>query len=202
MREILLEFVICALAASLLMVVHELSKAIVYVAIQKREHPERKYFHSIWKLYRYLDPLGILLSVTSSVAFSKPFMFRIQKKKTNLILGVTGFSVLLLCFAGSLLALHFHVLGVQGMQTLTGQGIWKKCATLLIQYLAILSCGMLIANLFPVSTFDMGLVIAGFSSEKYLNIIKMDVVIKIIFILAIWLDLIHYGSYRLIQWLL
>lgn len=99
-------------------------------------------------------------------------------------------------------AIHCHVLGVQGMLTLSGQGLGRKCAALLIQYLAILSLGMLIANLFPISTFDMGLVIAGISSQKYLNIIKMDGVIKVIFILAVLLNLIHYGSYKVIYLLL
>ncbi len=202
MEEILLEAAICVAAASLLMVVHELSKALAYMAIQRREGTRRKYSHSVWEVYRYLDPVGILLSVTSSVAFSKPFMFRIQKKRTNLILGITGFLVLLLCFGGSVFAIHCHVLGVQGMTALSGQGLGRKCIALLLQYLAILSLGMLIANLFPVSTFDMGLVIAGISSQKYLNIIKMDGVIKIIFILAILLNLIHYGSYKVIHLLL
>ena len=37
MEEILLEAAICVAAASLLMVVHELSKALAYMAIQRRE---------------------------------------------------------------------------------------------------------------------------------------------------------------------
>lgn len=202
MEEILLEAAICIAASSLLMVAHELSKALAYMAIQRRDGTRRKFAHSIWAVYRYLDPVGILLSVTSSVAFSRPFMFRIQKKRTNLILGITGFLVLLLCFASSAFAIHCHVLGVRGMATLSGQGLGRKCAALLIQYLAILSLGMLIANLFPISTFDMGLVIAGISSQKYLNIIKMDGVIKMIFILAVLLNVIYFGSYKIIHLLL
>lgn len=201
MKEIILEIVICALAASLLMIIHELTKALVYLGIQKKEGSKRK-FHGVWALYRYLDPVGVILSVTSSVAFSRPFMFRIQNKKTNFILGITGFLVLLLCFSGSMYAIHSQVLGVRGMYTLVGHGFWRKCVTLFIQYIAIISAGMFLANLFPVSTFDMGLVIAGISPEKYLNIIKMDAVIKVIFILAVLLNLIHYGSYRFIQFLL
>ena len=202
MEELVLEIVVCVMAASVLMVLHELSKALVYMAIRRREQRGKKLSHSVWELYRYVDPAGIILSVTSSVAFSRPFMFRIQKKSTNLILGLTGFLVLFLCFLGSMYAIHSHVLGVQGMTVPGGQGLGRKCAALFIQYSAILSCGMFMANLFPISTFNMGLVIAGFSSEKYLNIIKMDSVIKIIFILAVLLNVIHYGSYRLIQFLL
>lgn len=199
MKEIALEWLICAMAAAVLMVVHELSKAVVYMGIQKARGNKRKYTHSIWEVHRYLDPVGIILAITSSVAFSKPFMFRIQDKKVNRILGITGFAVLLACFGGSVAALKMHLFGVSGMATLENQGDVAKIITLFIQYLAILSFGMLITNLFPVSTFDMGLMIAGASAQKYLGIIKMDAVIKMIFVVAVFTDLISYGGYRFLE---
>lgn len=202
MQEIILEWFICAFAAVVLMVVHELSKAVVYMGIQKAKGNRRTYTHSIWEVHRYLDPVGVILSITSCVTFSKPFMFRIQDKKVNRVLGITGFAVLLLCFVGSMAALKMHVLGVSGMTTLEGRGIVAKVITLFIQYIAILSLGMFLTNLFPISTFDMGLLIASASSQKYLGIIKMDAVIKIIFIVTIFLDLVYYGGYRLIHLLL
>lgn len=202
MKELILEFVICAIAAAVLMIVHELSKAVVYMGIQRHRKSKRTYAHSIWEVHRYLDPIGIILAITSSVTFSKPFMFRIQEKKVNRILGITGFIVLLLCFGAGVTALKFHVFGVSGMDTLDGHGIFAKVITLFIQYIVILSFGMLVANLFPISTFDMGLLIAGFSAQKYLGIIKMDAVIKVIFIITVILGLIHYGGYRLIIFLL
>ena len=174
MKEIILEGVICAVAAGVLMILHELAKAMVYMGIQRHLGSKRRYSHSIWEVHRYLDPVGIILSITSSVTFSRPFMFRIQSKKVNRILGITGFAVLLLCFCGSMAALKLHILGVSGMTTLEGHGLFPKLVTLFIQYTAILSLGMLAANLFPISIFDMGLVIAGISSRKYLSIIKMD----------------------------
>lgn len=202
MREMILEFVICAIAAGMLMILHELTKAVVYMIIQKRSGNKRTYSHSIWEVHRYLDPVGIILAITSSVAFSKPFMFRIQSKKVNRILGITGFFVLLFCFGVSMTALKLHIMGVSGMTTLEGHGLIPKLVTLFIQYTAILSLGMLIVNLFPISTFDMGLFIAGFSPQKYLGIIKMDGVIKVILIVTLFMDLIHYGSFRLITFLL
>lgn len=202
MKELVLEFIVCAVVASFLMIVHELSKAMVYMGLQRISGKKRTYHHSIWAIYRYIDPIGIILSITSSVTFSKPFMFRIHDKKVNKILGITGFLVLLICFGGSILALKCHVGGVVGMNTLEGKGIVWKVVTLFIQYVALLSFGMLVANLFPISTFDMGLIIAGCSSEKYLSIIKMDAVIKVIFLITIFLDLIQYGGYRLISFIL
>lgn len=202
MKEMILEFFVCALAAGVLMILHEFAKAAVYMGMQRRSGSRRTYSHSIWEVHRYVDPVGVILAITSSVTFSKPFMFRIQSKKTNRMLGITGFLVLLLCFGGSMAALKMHILGVSGMITLEEQGILAKLVTLFIQYIAILSLGMFIVNLFPVSIFDMGLVIAGFSSQKYLSIIKMDGVIKVILIVTLFMDLIHYGSFRLITFLL
>lgn len=202
MREILLEFLICVIAASFLMIIHELSKAIVYMCIQKRTGNKRVYQHSIWAIHRYIDPIGLILSITSSVTFSKPFMFRVHDKKVNRILGITGFVVLFFCFGISVFALKLHIGGVSGLKTLEGHGLLWKVITLFIQYIAILSFGMLVANLFPISTFDMGLLIAGFSSEKYLSIIKMDAVIKIIFLVTLFMDLISYGGYRLLTFIL
>ena len=83
MKELLLEIAICAAAAAFLMVFHELSKAIVYMGIQRLRKNSRTYSHSIWEIQRYLDPVGIILSITSGVAFSRPFMFRIQSKKVK-----------------------------------------------------------------------------------------------------------------------
>lgn len=199
MVEIVLEMFICGFAAICLMVVHELSKGIVYKFIQYKADCKRSYMHSIWEVYRYIDPVGVILAITSHVVFSKPYMFRIQDKRTNRIIGFTGFFVIALCFLGSVFAIRCHVFGVEGLYTLNGNGIGPKVITLFLQYIAILSGGMFLTNLFPVSTFDMGLIIAGFSSHKYLNLIKKDGIIKMIYILVVLLDLMNYGVYRLLS---
>ena len=59
-----------------------------------------------------------------------------------------------------------------------------------------------VANLFPVSTFDMGLLIAGTSPTGYLGMLKVDGTVKLIFVLVLLFDLIHYGASRLILLLL
>lgn len=202
MKEMLLEWGICIVAACFLMILHELTKSLVYIGMQRRAGNVKKYTHSIWALHRYLDPVGVILAITSGVSFSKPFMYRIRDKKMNRVLGFTGFFVLLAAFGCSILALRFHVFGVAQMKTLEHAGLLPKIVTLWIQYMAILSFGMLVTNLFPISTFDMGLVIAGFSAQKYLSIIKMDAIIKIIFIVTLLFDLIQYGGYRLIDLLI
>ena len=52
MKELLLEIAICAAAAAFLMVFHELSKAIVYMGIQRLRKNSRTYSHSIWEIQR------------------------------------------------------------------------------------------------------------------------------------------------------
>lgn len=198
MKEILLEFLICGIVSVLLMILHEFPKAVVY---KMRKRTKKVYNHRIWELHRYIDPVGVILAVTSSVTFSKPFMLRIRDKKTNLLVGCTGFLVLLGTFLFSICLIRLHPFGLQGMTTLQGQGMFEKIVTLALQYTTLLSLGMLLTNLFPVSTFDMGLLIAGFSSEKYLNIIKRDFVIKTIYILCVLVGLPSYGAYRLINFL-
>ena len=202
MKEILLEWGICIIAACVLMILHELTKSLVYLGMQRRAGSVKKYTHSVWAVHRYLDPVGIILAITSGVSFSRPFMFRIRDRKMNRVLGFAGFLVLLVAFISSILALRFHVFGVVRMQTPESADLFPKIVTLFIQYIAILSFGMFVTNLFPISTFDMGLVIAGFSAQKYLSIIKMDAIIKIIFIVALLFDLIQYGGYRFIGLLL
>ena len=99
MKEIALEILLCIIAASVIMVIHELIKSIVYLCVRKVQKQPASHNNSILAIWRYIDPLGILLSVTSFVPFSKPHLFRIRDKKTNMILGITGFSVIILLFA-------------------------------------------------------------------------------------------------------
>lgn len=196
MKEIALEILICIIVSTLLMVIHELTKSIVYLCVRKVQRQAASQNSSILAVWRYIDPLGILLSVVCFVPFSKPHLFRIRDKKTNMILGITGFLVLLLLFINSIAILKT---GVFGMGKLLAKGdFMAHVISLFWQYMAILSFDMFIANMFPISTFDIGLVIAGLSSRYYLQIIKADSTIKLIFILALMFDLIHFGCIRLL----
>ncbi|MBQ1393889.1 MAG: hypothetical protein IIY81_10255, partial [Lachnospiraceae bacterium] len=67
---------------------------------------------------------------------------------------------------------------------------------------AILSVSMFFVNLFPISVFDMGLCIAGVSSKHYLGIIKSDMLIKIILMLAIAVGVIRYFALETVKMIL
>ena len=197
MKEIAFETIICILSAALIMIIHELSKAAAYIFMRKRQQQSIVGSEHIWHVWRYIDPVGIILAVTCFVPVSKPHMFRIRDKLTNKVLGITGFAVLLILFIFSVFLLNTGNLGIGNI--VAAGGILGRFTSIFLQYTAILSFDMFIVNMFPISTFDMGLLIAGASSGRYLQIIKADSLIKLILLLTLMLDLIHFGCIKLLR---
>ena len=105
MKEWLLEVVVCLIAAALLMIIHELFKAIVYMIVRGHKQGGNIDKKGIWKIFRYIDPLGLILAVTCYVPVSKPYMFRIRDRKTNIIIGLSVFFVLIIIFFSSNISL-------------------------------------------------------------------------------------------------
>ena len=125
------------------------------------------------------------MSVICYVPVSKPYMFRIRDKVTNRIIGIVGFIYLAVITCVSFMMMKY--------------GNW---GSVFWQYMTVLAADYFVVNLFPVSTFDIGLVIAGFSSKYYLKAIKSDTAIKLILMLTLFLDVIRYGSVRVISMLI
>ena len=194
MKRLILEIVICLVAAVLLMVLHELFKAVIFVLLRVKENNKQSIKRrGIWKLWRYIDPVGLVLAVTCYVPVSKPFMFRIRDKKTNLIIGISGLVFLAVIFFGSVQMLHIiYGTNANAAAALNSSGN-RRAGILFWQYMQMLSFDYFIVNLFPVSTFDMGHIIAGKSARIYLGIIKADTQIKLLLILTLFLNLINAG---------
>ncbi len=199
MKEMVFEWLICILCASVLMIIHEMVKTAIYLLQKRRMHQKTAFSHSMWAVYRYIDPIGLILAVVGNVPFSKPFMFRVRDKKTNLVMGISGFCILVAVFALCICSLHFDLFGLDSILQQDPNCLWAKGVVLAGQYMAILSFGMFVANLFPVSVFDMGLIVAGISAKKYLQIIKRDAVIKMLLIVVLLLNLIAQAGYRLLD---
>lgn len=202
MKRLILEIVICLVAAVLLMVLHELFKAVIFVLLRVKENNKQIIKHrGIWKLWRYIDPVGLVLAVTCYVPVSKPFMFRIRDKKTNLIIGISGLVFLAVIFFGSVQMLHIiYGTNANVAAALNSSGN-RRAGILFWQYMQMLSFDYFIVNLFPVSTFDMGHIIAGKSARIYLGIIKADTQIKLLLILTLFLNLINAGYMGFIKFL-
>ena len=202
MKRLILEIVICLVDAVLLMVLHELFKAVIFVLLRVKENNKQIIKRrGIWKLWRYIDPVGLVLAVTCYVPVSKPFMFRIRDKKTNLIIGISGLVFLAVIFFGSVQMLHIiYGTNANAAAVLNSSGN-RRAGILFWQYMQMLSFDYFIVNLFPVSTFDMGHIIAGKSARIYLGIIKADTQIKLLLILTLFLNLINAGYMCFIKFL-
>lgn len=199
MKLQLLEVAISILVAVLLMILHEFPKAFLYslmTSLEGRRQPWRRVFC----LHNYIDPIGVILSVVSYAGFSKPYMYRIQSSKKNLLLSIVGFFSLAGIFFVSVWNLKYFC-QLSELQ-ITGIGIKNIAIQLFWIYMAVLSASMFFLNLFPVSVFDMGLFIAGISARHYLGIIKNDIWIKIVLLFAISVGVVRYFSFGLVRVLL
>ena len=192
----LIEVFVAVAASMLIMIMHEFPKAVVFVhSLPKKEHSF--YRKKIWRLQCYIDMVGVVMSVVSFAGFSKPLMYRVSNPKTNISMGSCGFVSLLLAFVGSVCRLRqkyelsYLAINDIGIKSVVGQLFWI--------YMAILSVSMFLVNLFPVSVFDMGLIIAGSSAHGYLNIVKSDSFIKCILILAILFGVVRHFSFMLVN---
>lgn len=187
-------------SAVIVMILHELPKSIVYCARNK----SADHNHTIWKVWHYIDPVGLVFSLTNYSGFSKSYMFRVRSKTTNVWLGVTGYLSLIVMFITGILVLRCRYGGLSGIQELgTGEfSFFYYTGCVFWQCFCLNSMGMLLVNLFPISTFDMGLLVAGAFPSKYMALLQSDVMYKIAVILLIVLDVFRYLSVWLTQFLL
>lgn len=184
----LIKLISALIAGGLVMILHELPKAIIYSKMNPDKNTKSK--NNIYRLHHYIDPIGILLCITNQAGFSKPYMYRIKDKKVNFILGITGFLSLIVVFTVSISILKFGI----GVDSKFGYSetasIFVKLYQFMMVYITLISLSMFIVNLFPLSTFDMGLCIAGKSPAKYFSIIRNDYFIKMLLILVIMIQFV------------
>lgn len=184
MKEQLLQLIAVIFASMLVMILHELPKSIMYNYCNKKQ--SRSTRMNIYKVYHYIDPIGLLLCITTYAGFSKPYMYRIKEKRTNLLLGLTGCLSLILCLLVSMgiWKIHFTTMDSKVYST-TIEWIILSFPNYFVQSVAFVSVNMLIVNLIPISTFDMGLIVAGKSPSRYFSIIRNDYMIKMILLVLV-----------------
>lgn len=176
------------IAGAVVMILHEFPKAFIYNRLSPNQDPKRR--SKIYKLHHYIDPIGIILCITNQAGFSKPYMYRIKDKKTNLIMGITGLISLLLIFLASMAVLRFGIGINSNLYYSETISIFELIPQFILVHIALISISMFIVNLFPISTFDMGLCVAGKSPSKYFLIIRNDYFIKMVLLLVIMFQFI------------
>ena len=194
----LLRIVVAMASAVLLMILHELPRSLVYCISKKNFRGNRE----IWKLWHYIDPIGLLFCITNYSGFSKAYMFRIQDRKTNIRLGITGFATLLVLFIAGIVTLRFGYGGLKELADMGTVSIFYYIGCLFLQSFCLQCFAMLLVNLFPISTFDMGMLVAGAKPDKYMQMIQSDSQYKIVLLLLIIFDILKYISTWVVQFLL
>lgn len=188
MREQLLALVILCFSGIFVMIIHELPKTIVYYIRNKNR--KKGDLKKVFRLYQYIDPIGMIFTIAAGCCFSKPYMYRIKEKKTNLILGITGFSSLAVLFFCCCVGLRMLLESGLALSLDNVSNAAVSILTIFLLNLASLSLSMFLLNLFPISTFDLGLIIAAKSPSKYFSIIRNDSTIKVIMLLCILFGLV------------
>ncbi|WFR60036.1 hypothetical protein QA584_13435 [Anaerocolumna sp. AGMB13025] len=188
MKIQLIRLIAAFIAGGIVMILHEFPKAYIYNRLNPNQDPKKK--RNIYKLHHYVDPIGLILCITNQAGFSKPYMYRIKDKRTNLILGITGMISLFVMFLVSMAVLRFGIGINSNLNYSETISIVSLVLQFILVYIALISLSMFIVNLFPVSTFDMGLCIAGISPSKYFLIIRNDYFIKMVLLLVIMFQFI------------
>lgn len=168
-------------ASCIVMILHEIPKTVLFFSLSKRKNLGAQ----IIKCFQFIDPIGLIFCVTSFCGFSKSYMLRAKEDKHNLILGIAGLTTLFLTAVLGFLGVKF------GFRSVTMDENLSLFLFMVCQYISIISMGMFVVNLFPVAAFDMGLIIAGVSREKYFSIIRNDYFIKMILVLCLLLGVIR-----------
>lgn len=199
MKEALLSVSAALVAAIVIMILHELPKSIIYCVRSLAEWKEQPNYElrrkrtarDICKLWKYVDPIGLLLCVTTYSGFSKPYMYRMKDRKTNKIAGFTGFFMLFLIAVLNILIIRTQFISTDVNDfTKVHNNITILISFYFFYFMAYISMNMFLINLIPISTFDMGLLIAGYSPSKYFSIIKNDHYIKLILLFTVLLGII------------
>lgn len=173
----------------LVMIMHELPKAILYRRLKHRYGKEEdKKFENRINPVHFVDPIGLIFCVIYGIGFSKPYYYRMKEKKWNQWLGITGLLSLLLQFfiAVVILKFGFHM---NSSLSLNGNfGISYEFLMYFLSSYAIISIGMLITNLFPLISSDMSLLVAANQPVKFVTLLRSDYMIKMV-----WMFLLLIG---------
>lgn len=174
------------LAAVLVMILHELPKAIVYNITSRKKVPLSDIFH----LLRYIDPIGVIFCIATGAGFSKPYPFKIESKRQPMVIGMAGLASMLLVFSGMMLIYTRRYHGFHMYEILFDPAKDFQFAYWFISLTILYSLCMFFMNLIPIATFDMGLILASVSMNNYIAIIRQDTVMKLLLYVVLVLQML------------
>ena len=170
---------VAIVAAIIVMIVHDFTKAVAYMCyinIYNKKYNKLIICPGIFKIHRYIDPVGLILAVTNYTAFSKPYPYIIKSKKAALIIGILGYVSLGMLFALAIIG-HNYILPTVILHEYVNfilHGV--------LEFVAYFCVMMFLANLMPIVSFDMSLIISAVAPVNYVKLYKFDLFYKLTFI--------------------
>ena len=195
MQVRIIQLTAAILASILVMIAHELPKAVVYNITSTKKEKLGNLFH----LFEYIDPIGLFFCVIMGTGFSKPYPYKIERKNQAIAIGLTGLGSLLVLFLVSVIIYKLNYSGLQMSNVLAAPELSLQFVYWFTALLVLNSFGMFIVNLMPIAIFDMGLIIAGVSIPAYIWVVNRDVLLKTILLLVLVLEVIPMITIRLVN---
>lgn len=189
-QKIIIDLLAKVIAACFVMIIHEFTKAQIYIIINKKNINNNYNIRNENNILKYIDPIGLLLYIFCNAGFSRPTIFFLRDKKTSSNLGIFGLLSHMIIF--------FLFCGVARiMLTESSISYFSYFLNSLVFRLALFSFSGFIVNLIPLSTFDMGLIIAGKSVDHFINLLRMDLFMKTLIVVSISIGFIYEFSYSI-----
>ena len=183
--EWMIQMVAAISAAALVMVLHELPKAIVYHITSRRKIPIGSVFH----ISQYVDFVGVLCCVATGAGFSKPYRYKIETKRQAFVIGITGLGSCLVAFLSFMLLYQHCYEGVRIQEMLFTEGVRMQFTYWFLALSVVYSLSMFFMNLLPLTMFDMGLLVASASVTSYIMMIRHDMMMKLLLYAVLLLQL-------------
>lgn len=180
--EYIVEIVAILLASALVMILHELPKAIMYLLTGRHCREEDR--KNIFKLHRYIDPIGLILFLVCHAGASRPYPYRLKEKDTNIAIGMVGFLTLILMIIGGCAFYNFLLMRFPVLYSTDIQNPGMLLLIKMSWYFIYASIVLLIVNIFPTPTSDMFLLIIAMAPSKLLSLLKYDSYIKVALLLC------------------
>lgn len=196
MIDKIISFLVSAVAAVIVMLLHELPKAYTYYKRNKKTG-EEKIFQ--YKLSAFIDPVGLLLFIAFYAGFSKPYMYGSKDRKNNIYIGCAGFASLLLQF---LVAFLISKLLFPNENVVYINDIVTTTISYFLYFIMLFSFTMFLVNLLPISTFDGAFILSTLSKKQYYYTVKYDVIWKVVLLIGIVLCVPATLGQLLLNWLL
>lgn len=188
----LLYITITLVSGIFLMLVHEFVKNVVYYNIRRKDGA--KVDKKIFYFWKYIDLVGVITTIAMYTPFSKQYRYTISNKKTAFWVGFTGvlslFIIFLICIITLRCNFKDYIVATQIMETDSIRYFYY----LILVNLSMLSMSMLLVNMFPITCFDMGLLILSTNSKNRGTIVILDGYLKLLFFFMIVLRVFFNSS--------